>query len=181
MALQLHNSSIVTVWFRPLLSSSRSLLLLSSSRFQLLRSSSAFLRFIFLRVVLLSFVLEILGGFGTISDEPTSSEEELFIVIFSSVDSWGELFALQVIFPLCIFAGGSLIISELVCGLRLRPWSLKTTLWNEADFVFEFPSILGRNGALFVVLNSSFESLKGPFLSTAGRLLANVPSGFEIP
>ena len=87
-----------------------------------------------------------------------------------------EMFPVQVILPLRIFAGGSLIVSELVCGLRVQS---QTTFCKEPEFVFELPSILGRNEARRVVFNSSLESFKGGFFSTVGRL-PNVTSTFEV-
>ena len=83
------------------------------------------------------------------------------------------------IFPLRVFAGGSLIAGELVCafGLRFRPQS-QTMLEKEPEFVFELPSILGRNEARLVVFHSSLESFTEGLLSTTGKLL-NVTSPFD--
>lgn len=147
--------------------------------FNLSYSSSSFRRLVLLRVLLLSFVLEILGGFGTIAVVTTSSGEVFLNAVWFNKASCEEEFSLQVILLLPIFAGGSFIISELVWGLRFIACSTATTLWKDPEFVFDFPSILGRNEALFVDLNSSLESFRGAFLSTAGRLLANAASVFE--
>lgn len=141
--------------------------------------SSSFRRLFLLRALLLSFALETVGGFGTIAVVTISSGEVFLNVVLSNEASCEGEFSLQVILLLPIFAGGSFIISELVCGLRLVACSTTTMLWKDPEFVFDFPSILGRNEALFVDLNSSLESFRGAFLSTAGRLLTNAASVFE--